>query len=431
MKRVLIISYYWPPTGGSGVQRWVKFCKYLPSKGWQPVVYTPENPEAIVTDESLLSEIPSEVEVLKTHIIEPYNIYRKLTGAKKGGQEINMINSKGLSLKKRISLFIRGNFFIPDPRAGWVRPSVRYLKKYLREHPVDVIVTTGPPHSMHIIGRNLHRATGIPWVADFRDPWTRMYYFKHLGLSRFAEKLHLRLEKSVLDEASCVVAVTPAVQRDFRSMGKARVEMITNGFDTPDFEQVLEPRSFDFFTITHTGLFAQDGNPEALWKVLSAKCGSDPAFAKALRIRLAGKVDAAVVASIKAEGLESNLELLGYLPHANTVLEQRSADVLILPLRDDPEYAKAYPGKIFEYIAARRPVLGIGQSDGMSAALLSSTSSGKMCDWTDSESMSAFIDEAWERFKAGNREALQSSIDNYSREALSASMAALFDSLIK
>ena len=172
MKRVLIITYYWPPSGGSGVQRWVKFAKYLPDEGWQPVIYTPENPELKATDRTLEAEIPTEAEIVKTHIIEPYEIYRKLMGKGGASNEVNPIHGGRKSWKQKLSLFVRGNFFIPDPRVMWVRPSVRFLKKYLKDHPVDAIVTTGPPHSMHLIGLRLSKATGIPWLADFREvPW--------------------------------------------------------------------------------------------------------------------------------------------------------------------------------------------------------------------------------------------------------------------
>ena len=171
MKRLLIITYYWPPTGGSGVQRWVKFSKYLPEFGWQPVIYTPENPEQLAIDGSLLADIPDCAEVVKTRITEPYEIYRRLTGGKQGA-EVNPVNAQHKNWKQRLSLWIRGNCFIPDPRIGWVRPSVRFLVKYLSEHPVDAVVTTGPPQSMHLIGRGLKRALGLHWIADFRDPWT-------------------------------------------------------------------------------------------------------------------------------------------------------------------------------------------------------------------------------------------------------------------
>ena len=244
MKRVLIIAYYWPPAGGSGVQRWVKFSKYLPSQGWQPVIYTPLNPEITSVDETLLADIPAEAEVIKTKIIEPYSAYRMIMGSKQStdmktlmssktaatGGEVNPINNDGkLSLKKRLSLFIRGNFFIPDPRVWWVRGSVKFLKQYLREHPVDVIVTTGPPHSMHLIGRGLAKETGLPWIPDFRDPWTKIFYYKHLHLTGWADRKHHRLEQAVLDEATAVLTVTPAVQTDYQARTSTPVAMITNG----------------------------------------------------------------------------------------------------------------------------------------------------------------------------------------------------------
>ena len=249
MKKVLIITYYWPPSGGSGVQRWAKFSKYLPQNGWQPVVYTPENPELTAVDRTLENDIPEDAVILKRPIFEPYGIYRKLAGKGSGenvrrkesparqASEVNPINAQKKSLGQKISLWIRGNFFIPDPRCFWIRPSVKFLKKYLAEHPVDVIVGTGPPHSMHLIAKKVAAATSTPWVADFRDPWTKMFYFKHLELSAPARRRHERLEKGVLDAADTVVAVSPLVQEDFRKMTSTPVELITNGYDEDDFEE--------------------------------------------------------------------------------------------------------------------------------------------------------------------------------------------------
>ena len=439
-KRVLIVTYYWPPTGGSGVQRWVKFVKYLHEFGWQPVVYTPENPEQLAIDETLLAEIPSDVELIKRPILEPYNIYRKLLGGKKAkaassespSGEINPINaSSNKSTVQKFALWVRSNLFIPDPRVSWVRPSVRFLKKYLKEHPVDVIVTTGPPQSMHLIGRGLKRACGIRWIADFRDPWTNMFFFKHLNLCHWAEKLHHKLEQSVLDESDAIISVTPLVQKDFEEMTRTPVHLITNGFDDDDFsesgsyaQKVPQPERF---TIAHTGLFAADGNPVALWELLSRKCEADAEFAANLDIRLVGKVDREIIASIREHGLGDRLELLGYLPHSETVREQRSAAMLILPLRVDPEYAKVLPGKIFEYLASRRPILGIGQEEGAAAQVLAQTGSGTMCDWGNASAMSAFIDVEWERFKSGKSGRPDADIRQYSRRELTKTLAKLLD----
>ena len=412
MKRLLIITYYWPPTGGSGVQRWVKFSKYLPQLGWQPVVYTPENPEQLARDESLLGDVPACAEVLKTRIVEPYEIYRRLTGGKMGEGEVNPVNAQKKSFKKRLSLWVRGNCFVPDPRVGWVRPSVRFLKQYLAEHPVDAVVTTGPPHSVHLIGRGLKRALGLHWIADFRDPWTEMFYYKHLALSPAADRAHHRLEQSVLDEADTVISVSPPVAADFRARTKTPVVLITNGFDEEDFPAGAV-RNDGKFRLVHTGLFAADGNPLNLWDALAERCAADPAFRSRLEIRLAGKVDTAITAAIRERGLGENLVDLGYLPHDETVREQRGADVLMLPLRQEPEYAKVLPGKIFEYLAARRPVLGIGDEDGAAATILRDTGAGEMFGWDKKDELLAFLDAPHPEPEG---------IEKYTRRALTAQL---------
>jgi len=427
MKRALIITYYWPPSGGSGVQRWVKFSKYLPSQGWQPVIYTPENPEYPSIDKSLEADVPPEAEVIRRHITEVYGIYRSLTGTKKGGGEVNPINNQKKSFKQKLMLAIRGNFFIPDPRITWVRPSVKFLKNYLKEHPVDVIVSTGPPHSMHLIARKLSLSTGIPWVADFRDPWTKMFYFKHLSLGKRATRKHEKLEKQVLDDATVVVAVSPLVQEEFQQMTSTPVELITNGFDPDDFEQVVEEDGF--FNITHTGLFASDGDPTVLWKVLGDKCATDAEFDKMLRIRLAGKNDTGIISSIKEAGLGGHLVDLGYLPHQTVVREQKNATILMLPLRKEPEYKATLPGKLFEYLAASKPVLGIGQTDGAMARILSDAKAGETFGWEDEKGMALFIDKIWKDFSSGKESLCDGDINKYSRKATTERMAALFDKI--
>ncbi|MBR6362832.1 MAG: glycosyltransferase [Bacteroidales bacterium] len=428
MKRVLIITYYWPPSGGSGVQRWVKFSKYLPSQGWQPVIYTPENPDMPSIDQSLYSDIPEEAEIIKRPITEIYSIYRRISG-NKGGGEVNPINSQKKTLKQKLMLAIRGNLFIPDPRISWLKPSVRFLKKYLREHPVDVIVSTGPPHSMHLIAREVSKATGIPWVADFRDPWTRMFYFKHLALSDWARKKHEKLEKMVLDDASAVVAVSPLVQEEFKTMTGNRIELVTNGYDPEDFGQVVEPDGH--FNIVHTGLFASDGNPETLWKVLSDLCREDARFADQLRIRLVGKNDNMILDSIHAAGLERNLVDLGYRDHTVAVREQMGSTMLILPLRKEPEYRATLPGKLFEYLGSQRPVLGIGQTDGAMARILADTGAGETFEWDDEAGIRTYVLKRWEKFLAGDDDSVpDNNIEQYSRKATARKMAALLESLI-
>ena len=436
MKRVLVVTYYWPPSGGSGVQRWVKFAKYLPQEGWQPVIYTPENPEYTAIDHTLEAEIPHTVEIIRRPITEPYDLYRKLMGkgastdmktltAGASGGAVTEISSGKKSFKQRLSLWIRGNLFVPDPRVGWVKPSVRFLKKYLAEHPVDVIVTTGPPHSMHLIGQRLHKELGLPWIPDFRDPWSRMYYLKHLPMSARTWRRLRSMEQSVLDDCSTVLAVTPLVQEEFQAQTKTPVAMITNGYDGGDFEQAVEPDGF--FNVVHTGLFAADGNPLNLWKALGIKAWADADFKAALRLRLVGKVDREVYDAIAEAGLKDNVVDLGYRDHLTAVREQLAATMLVLPLRNDPEYRPILPGKLFEYLASRRPVLGIGQEDGAMARVLANTGAGVTAGWDNLEAMRDFIDKAWEQFKAGGVPPVEGDIARFSRRSLTRELAALLE----
>lgn len=436
MKRVLVVTYYWPPSGGSGVQRWVKFAKYLPQEGWQPVIYTPENPEYTAIDHTLEAEIPHTVEIIRRPITEPYNLYRKLMGkgastdmktltAGASGGAVTEISSGKKSFKQRLSLWIRGNLFVPDPRVGWVKPSVRFLKKYLAEHPVDVIVTTGPPHSMHLIGQRLHKELGLPWIPDFRDPWSRMYYLKHLPMSPRTWRKLRAMEQSVLDDCSTVLAVTPLVQEEFQAQTKTPVAMITNGYDGGDFEQAVEPDGF--FNVVHTGLFAADGNPLNLWKALGIKAWADADFKAALRLRLVGKVDREVYDAIAEAGLKDNVVDLGYRDHLTAVREQLAATMLVLPLRNDPEYRPILPGKLFEYLASRRPILGIGQEDGAMARVLADTGAGVTAGWDNLEAMRDFIDKAWEQFKAGGVPPVEGDIARFSRRSLTRELAALLE----
>ena len=438
MKRVLIISYYWPPTGGSGVQRWVKFAKYLPALGWQPVIYTPENPEQLAVDETLAGEVPAEAEIIRRRIVEPYGMYKKVlrrSGHSKEAVEVNPVNAQNKSFLQKAAMWVRGNLFRPDPRCWWIRPSVRFLKKYLKYHPVDLIVSTGPPQSMHLIGRKLAQETGLPWIADFRDPWTKIFYFKHLSMTRATKRWHEKMEKRVLDEATRVVAVSPLVQQEFQAMTQTPVELITNGFDECDFHQepfkMAEGGPQQLFTITHTGLFAADGNPTVLWEVLAEKCNTCEEFRKLLRINLIGKTDEQIIKAAHDAGLGENVYDLGYQHHARAVDEQRKASLLILPLRKEPEYKAVLPGKLFEYLASYRPILGIGQPDGAMSMILDSTRTGVVFDWEDKEAIAKYIDECWEKHLEGRLRIEGDDISQFTRRNLTLRMVQLFEELTK
>ena len=430
MKRVLVIAYYWPPSGGSGVQRWVKFVKYLPAEGWEPVVFAPLNADYPSLDPSFEAEVPASVEVLRGRIWEPYAAYRKLLGGKGASTQVTEISSGKKTWKQKLSLWIRANLFVPDPRVGWVKPSVKTLKAYLAEHPVDVIITTGPPHSVHLIGQRLHKELGTPWIPDFRDPWSRMYYLKYLPMTGRTWRRLRSQEQAVLDECSTVLACTPQVQEEFRAQTQTPVACITNGFDEEDFTGPA-PEGDGLFNITHTGLFAADGNPLALWNELGKLAKTEPGFRQELRIRLVGKVDREVLDAIAAAGLSDNVVLLGPLNHAEAVREQRSATILLLPLRNDAQYAPILPGKLFEYLAARRPILGIGQEEGAMANVLFSARAGITADWDNPAPMRAFLANAWRQHCEGGVPATTGDITPYTRRATTHALAQLLENVSK
>lgn len=454
MKRVLIITYYWPPTSGSGVQRWLKMSRYLPQYGWKPVIYTPENPEAGMTDESLLRDIAPEVEVIKRPILEPYTVFNILTGKKKGGKSkgnaggtaVNPINAVGhKSPLMRLSLWLRANVFVPDPRFLWIRPSVKFLKQYLREHPVDAIVSTGPPHSMHLIARALHRSMGIPWTADFRDPWTRIFYFKHLPLTRRSRKRYAAMELSVLREADHVVAVTDNMIRDFleeldadkkrgtsgrQTAGdssvteqKNKFHVIENGYDEADFTGITAAELPAGFNLVHTGLFSAEGNPRRLWKVLAELCRDLPGFGRDLHLTFAGKTDPEILAAVREAGLGDCLTDRGYIPHHEANRLQKAADLLLLPLREEPEAAGILTGKYFEYLAAGRPIAAFGPHGSILEYSLTATNTGKMFDWDEEIPLKAYITALYTRTLAfePNTEAISA----YTRRSLAGRYAEL------
>ena len=402
------------------------------------MIYTPENPEQLAVDASLEAEVPAEAEVIRRRIVEPYEMYKKLlrkSGHSKEAVEVNPVNAQNKSFLQKVAMWVRGNFFRPDPRCLWIRPSVKFLKKYLKDHPVDLIVSTGPPQSMHMIGRKLAKETGLPWIADFRDPWTKIFYFKHLSMTRATERWHNKMERKVLDDATAVVAVSPLVQQDFQAMTQTPVELITNGFDECDFSAEKCPEAAGGagrdFVITHTGLFAADGNPPLLGEVLAPKCSSCADFKKALKIKLVGKTDEQILKAIADAGLKDNLEDMGYQQHAVAVEQQRTASLLILPLRKEPEYKAVLPGKLFEYLASWRPVLGIGQTDGAMSMILNNTKTGLVLNWDDRKSIERFIDMCWEKHQTGNLTVDDADISQFTRRNLTHRMAQLFDKLIE
>jgi len=432
MKKVLIISYYWLPSGGSGVQRWVKFAKYLREFGWEPIIYTPENPEFPSIDHSFEKDIPADILVLKTPIWEPYNVYRKLTSKK--GEPINagfISENKKQGWKDKMSIWIRGNFLIPDPRRFWIRPSVNYLTNYLQDNPVDAVITSGPPHSMHLIGMGLkENFPSLPWIADFRDPWTNIYFYKDLKTTWLADSIHHRLEKKVVQTADTVLVVSPGMKEEFEMLKPKKLQIITNGYDEDDIRLANSPLDKKF-SISHIGLLTEKQNPRVLWKVLSELCNENPIFRSDLKIQLIGKVDFSVLESVAEYGLQEQLEKIPYLPHGEAIAKQQSSQILLLLLLNKTGTKGIITGKLFEYLAAKRPILSFGPVDGDAAAVLREAGAGNMIDFTDEISTKKLVCNYYESYKKNTLIVENKSVTKFSRKSLTEDLAKLLNKLIK
>ncbi|MFA7116181.1 MAG: glycosyltransferase [Bacteroidales bacterium] len=434
MKRVLIITYYWPPTGGSGVQRWLKISKYLPKNGWQPVIFTPENPEQIAIDESLGKEIPKEAEIIKRHICEPYTLYHKFVGRKSSKQNLNPLIVAGKrSFKEKVSLWLRANLFVPDPRILWKKSSVKFLIKYLKENPCDVVVSTAPPQSIHLIARELKRKIDIKWIADFRDPWTKMYYFKHIPMCKFINRKHESLEKAVLNEADMVFSANKSVRDEFIEISgtdELKFYSIENGFDEDDFKVERDKSSEDKFVICQTGLFDIGRNPEKLWESLVELSVEIPEFKNDLLIRQIGKMDEAVRCQFKDLGLAKNFIDMGYMDHKDLAKYQLSSNILLLPLLHEKESQSILPGKYFEYLAARKPLVCFGPKEGALAKSLEQTKSGKIFEWNEKEILKQYVKQIYEdwifRGKKLPEVGVENEIIKYSRRVETENICKLF-----
>ena len=428
MKKVLIISYYWPPSGGGGVQRWLKMTKYLPEYGWTPIIYTPSNGEAPVVDKSLIDQVHPEVEKICSPIWEPYTFYKKFTG-KKASEKVysGFINDKKESWTQKLSVFIRGNFFIPDARKFWIKPGIKFLNQYLKNNHVDCIISTGPPHSTHLIAKQVAKRNNIAWVADFRDPWTNIDFYDQLRLTSWADKKHRRLEQSVLKYATKIVTVSQHWSNDFKKLSNRDVTVIRNGFDHADFETTTVDLD-NKFTICHIGSMNSDRNPESLWVALRSLI-QNPEFASSLSIKLIGQVDHSIFQSIEKNQLTQYLNHIPFLSHKEALEELQKSQVLLLPINDTPNSLGVVPGKIYEYLGARRPIIGIGPLEGDSAGILKQSGAGQMFMYEAVSEIQKRIALYFESFKANELSAPRGEIMHYSRKAMAKQYADLLENL--
>lgn len=422
-KKLLIITYYWPPAGGPGVQRWLKFVKYLPDFGIQPIVYVPENPTYPIVDENLVKEVSEKAVILKQKIFEPYQLASFLSKNKTKKMNSGIIpNQKKQSFLDKVFLWIRGNVFIPDARVFWVKPSVKFLEKYIAEHAIDTIVTSGPPHSLHLIGLELKQKLNINWVADFRDPWTTIGYHKSLRLSDYAAKKHKTLEHKVLNTADTILVTSKTTKTEFEAITNKPIAVITNGYDVEKVEkQTLDTK----FSLAHIGSFLSERNPKLLWESLVELINEVPDFNKHLEIKLIGAVSQEVLETITQFGLNSYLNNLGYVSHAEAVAHQRKSQVLLLIEINSEETKSIIPGKLFEYMVSNRPIVAIGPKGSDFAEIITSTNTGVFFDYSEKLKLKSVILDFYNQFLEGKLQANGVGLQKYSRKNLTSELAKL------
>lgn len=423
-KKILIITYYWPPAGGPGVQRWLKFVKYLPEFGWDPTVFIPENPSYPIVDDTLEKDVSENLEIIKTKIWEPYQIAEFFGKDNKKFKAGQFDVGKNQSLKSRLSIWVRGNFFIPDARVFWVNPSVNYLKKYLKENHFDALVTTGPPHSVHLIGLNLKKEfPNLKWISDFRDPWTEISYYRHLKLTKFADRKHRNLEQKVFENADFTLATSYSDAENFKKKG-ANAVCITNGFDVENQEPRTEnSEPSTQFTLSYIGVLEQLRNPEVLWRVLNDLIKENEDFRKNFQLKFVGRIDDRILDKITSSELNNSVKNLGYLPHSEANLEMQNSDLLLITNFPEDKSKGIIPGKIFEYLATKNQIISFGPKESDVKRILEETHAGKHFSYDDYESLKAFILEKFNDWKSGNLSSNTENIEQFSRKNLTKKLA--------
>lgn len=416
--KILIITYYWPPSGGAGVQRWLKFSKYLPGFGCTPIILTVDENQASYAqlDHSLTGEISPELSVYKTKTFEPYNLYKRLSGKKEipyGG----FSNQKKITLFEKLSRFIRGNLFIPDPRIGWNRHALKKAVEIVLKEKIDVVITSGPPHSTHLIGKKLKFKTGITWLADFRDPWTDIYYYKDLYHSGIAAKYDKYLEKRVLSGADKIITVSNEVAKLLQDKipgTSGKIVVIPNGYDDEDFENTPIITN-NYFTITYTGTISLSYH---IGQFIEAISKLPENIRSEIKIRFVGNVPGEIITLFNLKNLGSMVEVLGYIPHDQAIGQMTSASILLLAIPDTPGNKGIVTGKFFEYLAAKRPILAIGPKGGDMDTMIRECKAGKLFSYDEKDEMSHFILDIFQKTMDNNYLSETTGTEKYTRKNL-------------
>lgn len=428
MKKVLIITYYWPPAGGPGVQRVLKFAKYLPQFGWEPIILTVENGDYPATDTSLIDEIPENIKIYKTKTLEPFSLFKFFSGQRKEDRIPTFILNKNEkdSFFTKLSKWIRANFFIPDARIGWKFFAVKKGLEIIKNENIDLIFSSSPPQTVQLIGLELKKRTNLPWVADFRDPWTDAFWIKDLKRTSWAIKKDALLEKKVLNNADQVISVSKSLVNLFKLKNNNNYHIIPNGYDEFDFVNKSYTKS-EKLTILYVG-YADITQYSAKFFEAISNLSTDEL--NCISIEFYGKLHTTIIEKIKLLKLNNVINFFNYIPHNEAIIKIINADVLLLFIPNIINNEGILTGKLFEYLASENYILGFGPSKGDAAQIIRECNSGKMFDYDTNvlSELKFLINE-----KINNRRIIspiQEQIALYSREKLTEQLAIYFEELL-
>lgn len=434
-KKVLIITYYWPPASGPGVQRFLKFSKFLPENGWEPIIITVKNGSYPAVDETLLADIPETINVIKTKTMEPFKIYNMLRGKKGKKVEVGMGNIKDPdSFSKKFFNYIRSNYFIPDARVGWNKFAYKAAKKVISLNNIHAIITTGPPHSTHLVGLKLKENLSVKWIADLRDPWTTIAYEKYLKRNKKSEDKNQSYEKEVIIKSDLTLVVSEGMKTEFILKHKCNsVKVIPNGFDLEDLPQVQDTFKTQKFKLCYVGNFKISQNTVNLWKAIKDLMQEESGFTKDFRLSITGNLNSKIKQSIEENNIIEVVDIHPFVKHQEAVDIMFNANLLLLPIPQAENNKLILTGKIFEYLASQNPILGIGPSDGNASGIMQECGREKMFEYKDYDGIKEFILQHYTYWKKHNGVSLKIKDENYkkySRKKLTAQLANVLNSIV-
>jgi len=431
-KKVLVITYYWPPAGGIGVHRCLKFVKYLRKYGWEPIVYAPQNAQYPYFDDGNFKDIPENLTTIKRPIVEPFNMFKILSGR---GKESSLSNPLFVRDKKKkfvdeLAIWIRGNFFIPDARALWIRPSVKYLSEYIKQNNIDAIFSDGPPHTNTVIACKLSKTFGIPWLADFQDPWTQVDYYEHFKLTNWADKRHKKMEQDVFRTAKKITIASPSWKNDIETIGAKNVDVLYWGYDEDDFVNINKSGN-DKFTITHSGLLGLDRSPETFLRVIKKLIEENSIFKEKVLLKLIGMVDYSIIEIINNLNLNDYVFMPGNVSRNESLKHLSDSSILLLPLNKAKNAKGRIPGKLFECLRMNIPVLCLGRKDSDSAYIIESTKRGKVFEYDDSLAIEKYVIYLFDLYLKGNKTDSEIDISEYSVDNQTKKLADYLNEIIE